>query len=107
MATACFLLVTFLPLPPLFSLPSLYSSMVSFTVSCAFFPYLAMSASIFVLRFVPAVSEDGADRLNEVGPHEGLVENCPHVGKDGGARQVLVVAAEENDRDFRLDRRRT
>src|ERR1700722_6548247 len=41
MATACFLLVTFLPLP-LFNLPSFISCMVSCTFSCAFSEYFAI-----------------------------------------------------------------
>src|SRR5512134_1619740 len=43
-ATACFLLVTFLPLLPLFSSPFLNLCIASSTVSCVFFPYLAISS---------------------------------------------------------------
>jgi hypothetical protein len=42
-AIACFRLLTFLPEPPLRSVPSLRSCMTLPTFACAFFPYLAMS----------------------------------------------------------------
>src|SRR5438105_13877679 len=42
MAIACFLLVTFLPDLPLFSVPSLRSCIAFLTFFCAFLPYLAI-----------------------------------------------------------------
>src|SRR5882762_5093513 len=42
-AIACFLLVTFLPDLPLFSVPSLRSCIAFLTFFCAFFPYLAIA----------------------------------------------------------------
>jgi len=42
MAIACFLLVTFLPDLPLFSVPRLRSCIAFSTLSCAFLPYLAI-----------------------------------------------------------------
>src|SRR2546422_10286821 len=42
MAIACFLLVTFLPDLPLFSVPSLRSCIAFLTFFCAFFPYFAI-----------------------------------------------------------------
>ncbi len=42
MAIACFLLVTFLPDLPLFSVPCLRSCIAFSTLSCAFLPYLAI-----------------------------------------------------------------
>ena len=42
-AIACFRLLTFLPEPPLRSVPSLRSCMTFLTFACAFFPYFAMS----------------------------------------------------------------
>jgi hypothetical protein len=41
MAMACLRLVTFLPEPPLFSVPRLRSCIAFSTLSCAFFPYFA------------------------------------------------------------------
>ena len=43
MAIACLRLLTFLPEPPLRSVPSLRSCMTFLTFACAFFPYFAMS----------------------------------------------------------------
>jgi len=43
MAIACFLLVTFLPDFPLFSVPCLRSCIAFSTLSCAFLPYLAIA----------------------------------------------------------------
>jgi hypothetical protein len=43
MAIACFRLLTFLPEPPLRSVPSLRSCMTFLTFACAFFPYFAIS----------------------------------------------------------------
>src|SRR5215216_876084 len=43
MAIACFLLVTFLPDLPLFSVPCLRSCIAFSTLSCAFLPYLAIA----------------------------------------------------------------
>src|SRR5437588_12040990 len=42
MAIACFLLVTFLPDLPLFSVPSLRSCIAFLTFFCAFLPYFAI-----------------------------------------------------------------
>jgi len=42
-AIACLRLLTFLPEPPLRSVPSLRSCMTFLTFACAFFPYFAMS----------------------------------------------------------------
>jgi hypothetical protein len=49
MAIACFLLVTFFPDRPLFSVPSLRSCIAFSTFSEAFLPYLAIVRSSFVL----------------------------------------------------------
>src|SRR4051812_14411461 len=49
MAIACFLLVTFLPDLPLFSVPSLRSCIAFLTFSCAFLPYLAIAHLISYL----------------------------------------------------------
>src|SRR5262249_6893324 len=46
MATACLGLVTFLPVLPLLSLPSLYSFIASWTSSWAFGPYLRAMADL-------------------------------------------------------------
>ena len=48
MAIACFLLVTFLPEPPLFSVPRLRSCIAFSTFSDAFLPYFAIVADPFV-----------------------------------------------------------
>src|SRR5947207_12369430 len=50
MAIACFLLVTFLPERPLFSVPSLRSCIAFLTFFCAFFPYLAIPHLISYFR---------------------------------------------------------
>src|SRR5213075_2209178 len=50
MAIACFLLVTFLPDLPLFSVPSLRSCIAFLTFFCAFFPYLAIAHLISYFR---------------------------------------------------------
>src|SRR5436189_6394180 len=50
MAIACFLLVTFLPDLPPFSLPSLRSCIAFLSFFCAFFPYLAISHLISYFR---------------------------------------------------------
>ena len=42
MAIACLRLVTFFPLPPLFSVPAFRSCIAFSTFSCAFFPYFAI-----------------------------------------------------------------
>src|SRR6266446_2920036 len=51
-AIACFLLVTFLPDLPLFSVPSLRSCIAFLTFFCAFLPYLAIVSSSSYLLFV-------------------------------------------------------
>jgi hypothetical protein len=47
-ATACLRLVTFLPEPPLRSLPALRSCMTFLTFDCVFLPYFAMGSSSVV-----------------------------------------------------------
>src|SRR5437868_13548727 len=56
-AIACFLLVTFLPDLPLFSVPSLRSCIAFLTFFCAFFPYFAISHLSFYLQI--AVDQEG------------------------------------------------
>src|SRR6266566_6709954 len=51
-AIACFLLVTFLPDLPLFSVPSLRSCIAFLTFFCAFFPYLAIAHLWFLVLYV-------------------------------------------------------
>src|SRR5437762_11861635 len=58
-AIACFLLVTFLPDLPLFSVPSLRSCIAFLTFFCAFLPYLAIAhllPILFVGRFLNGVA---------------------------------------------------
>jgi hypothetical protein len=49
-AIACLRLVTFLPLPPLLSVPALRSCITFSTFSCAFAPYFAMRVSSLSLQ---------------------------------------------------------
>ena len=54
-AIACFLLVTFLPERPLFSVPRFRSRMASSTFSPAFFPYLGISQNLLGPGFLQSV----------------------------------------------------
>ena len=51
-AIACFLLVTFLPEPPLFSVPAFFSCIAFSTLSPAFLPYVAMCVPRLVVERV-------------------------------------------------------
>jgi hypothetical protein len=58
MAIACFLLVTFLPEPPLFSVPLFRSCIAFSTFSEAFSPYLAMNGLLSGRSFVQRPSRE-------------------------------------------------
>ena len=72
-AIACFLLVTFFPLP-LRKVPRLRSCIAFSTFSCAFFPYLAMVSPYFTGFLAEAIPHDSSVGEGQRNEQQGLSE---------------------------------